>query len=483
MEKVIKLDDGKRLVQKPRVRRVAIVGGGPGSIAIYAELIRRYHVELDEILIFDPKGMMSSEAFSTELESCITNTSIGISSISKQDSLDLYRWLRDKNKGSYQPQDFVPRKLIKEYCLDRFDEAKEFAKAFGCHTAFIKQKVNRIDRKGEKFVITTEHNIDYLADSVVLATGGRMNNPYPQFNAYSTYVANPYPEENFLSKVQKEDRVLVIGTHLSAIDVCIGLLENQPTCSVTLVSPSGRLPAVKNNSLLYLTENFISKKLIAKKGKALSKIYDAMQKDLGGSSILNVPEHDLGEDIIACKQNDLDWQKVIASFADEINEMWVHLNSSERDDFKKSAARFLSEYIGAFPLQNAEKVWQGMQEGRVHVLKIDPSNFLSVDENQKFQGKGSLEGQSFDLVVNATGLNRDIEQHLQLRNSLSQGQDIFKVDQFMKVQTGQEYCPLYAIGGQAKHSSVLITNYIRALAVQADKVAEDMKVYVKDLDS
>lgn len=476
-----------QLATKPSVKRVAIVGGGPGCISIYSELVRRYHADLEEINIFEPSGMMSSEAFSTILDSSITNTSVGISSLSQHDPLDLYRWLNDKDKGNYSPSDFIPRKFFKEYCLDRFDEAKKYSQAFGCQTTTFEEKVNSVDREDGQFVLTTGQNQRHTADAVILATGGSYHNPYPEYSHHKHYVENPYPEDQFLSKVKEGDHVLIIGTHLSGIDVCIGLLENRPSCTMTLVSPSGRLPAVKNEALLHPNKNFVTGKILSKQGDTLEHIYHAIHQDLGTKGRIqprDVPEHDLTADIEDCKGTKPYWQDSIASIIDELNEVWSHLSEEEKGNFKKDAGRFVSEYIGAFPLCNAIKVLKGMSEGKVSLAKIDPKEFLSLDDQNHFVGRGSLEGKRFNVVVNATGMNRGFEKHLNLEKNIapkntSKQEGFYRVDASMKIELKEETLPIYAIGGQAKHSGVLVTNYIRALAVQAHKIGENIEPHIK----
>lgn len=487
MHSLANTETNKSSLRTPQVKRIAIIGGGPACVAIYSELIRKYHADLQEVLIFDPSGMMNSEAFNSQLDSSIINTSIGITSISSNDPLDLYRWVLDKRKGEYSPQGFIPRRYFREYCLDRFNEAKNFAKAFGCQTTFRQEKISFVDERNKHFIVTTESGVDYITDAVILATGGSYNDPYPEFNKHKNYVAVPYPEQNFLSKVKKEDRVLILGTHLSGIDVCIGLLENNPNCKIVLASPSGRLPAVKSEALLHPTKNFKSKKLLARPGNTLDRVYQAIQEDLGEASPFsptNIPEHDLEDDINACQDQTAEWQDSIASFIDELNEIWPHLEESEKKDFRRDAGRFVTEILSSFPLCNAKKMLSGIRQGRVSIKKIDPNHFIRLNPNETFEGLGSLEGQTFDIVINATGLNKSFERHLNFKDGLplhksaSQKEESLIVNSSMKVHVQGKNSPLYAIGGQTKHSSMMVTNYIRALAVTAKKIGEDIENYI-----
>lgn len=71
----------RRKTMKNDVSKIAIVGLGPSGIAAYVELIRRYHPYLQEVLLFDKAGVANGLAFTSELECTITNTSVGVTSI------------------------------------------------------------------------------------------------------------------------------------------------------------------------------------------------------------------------------------------------------------------------------------------------------------------------------------------------------------------------------------------------------------------
>ena len=241
-------------------KSIGIIGAGPSGISAYIEIIRLMHDQLDSIVLFDPNGVMNSFSFNSTLDTTITNTSIGVNSVTCNSQLDFYNWLRDKTEHKkISASDFVPRKTVKDYFIARFKQARDFAQAFGCKTMLVENTVAECTHHKKTFTVKSALGENYEFDAVILASGVEINNPMPLLSDSNDYIVNPYPENNYLNRLNAACKhVVILGSKLSAIDTAIAVHNQNPNIKITMVSKSAQLPRVRdylliNNSLAPLT--------------------------------------------------------------------------------------------------------------------------------------------------------------------------------------------------------------------------------------
>jgi uncharacterized NAD(P)/FAD-binding protein YdhS len=472
---------------KKKISRIAIAGLGPSGIATYVELIRRFHPCLDEVVLFDGLGVANGSAFASELEGTITNTSVGVTSITATDSLDLFRWLRHRHpERGATPQSFIPRRLVRDYCRDRLNESILFAREFGCVTRIVQRHVAGFERNGDGVAVVDGEGQRHAVDVLVLATGGSYGQWQGDLAGAPGFVANPYPESRFLARIGSGSRVLILGSKLSAIDAAIAVAGHAPGAGITMASPSGMLPSVRNELLVKPTPQFQAHAVIGLPQRTIpravfvgaARTLKALARQGGRENGRYVPLDQLRREIDDCRAGLNTWQFAIADFVDQVNEIWPSLSDAQKVVFKKRNKLFIDRYVSSFPLQNAEKILALMENRTLDVVRTGAEPCVRRG-GDAFEGCGALAGRQFDVVVNATGLGahnpvQGFAASLDACGAAFNRHGGVCVDTgTMRVRGGGGDLPVYAVGGPVA-GELLVINYIRSSAIQAMKIAKDL---------
>lgn len=301
-----------------KITSIAIIGAGPSAVSVYMELVRSQHFNLKNITLFDPLGLMNNSGFISPSESTLTNTSVGVTSLSYQDLMDFYKWtsVKYQDKG-ITATDFVPRSMVREYCLDRFHQAKSFVSVFGCTTEVIPRSVDSFSWDGSTFTVKDSTGSQHQFDALINATGVEQVEPREDLQVSDSYISNPYPETTFIDQIEPQDNVLVIGSKLSAIDVAVAL--GNKGANITMVSRSGKLPSVRDALLIEPDQRIIAEddsnidSLLTKLESFVETIENSECDD--GALLLDA-------DIQLCESGDNNWQRAIGFFVEQVNELW-----------------------------------------------------------------------------------------------------------------------------------------------------------------
>jgi uncharacterized NAD(P)/FAD-binding protein YdhS len=150
------------------------------------------------------------------------------------DEADSFREWADAGPASY-----LPRRDYAVYLRDQLAAAENLR---GATVEHVRELVVRVDPAGRGYVVHGDSERSWPVDVVILATG----NEAPSLPSViivdaeteSRIDVNPWSRPGV-----SPGRTLVIGSGLTAIDICLSTLSRDPTASVCLVSRHGLLPA------------------------------------------------------------------------------------------------------------------------------------------------------------------------------------------------------------------------------------------------
>ncbi|UIP30699.1 FAD/NAD(P)-binding protein [Photobacterium sp. TLY01] len=447
------------------IKNIAIIGAGPSGISAYLQLVKELHNDLTSITIFDPIGIAESFSFNTDLASSLNNTSVGVSSLYSDDKLDYFKWLQDKKSDlNVSSSDFISRYYFKEYCQDRFWQSKDYADAFGCSTFVENSEVHKLAFKNGRMIVTSQNDIDFFFNAVILATGVTTTTPGGLDNSCTNLITNPYPESLFLQRVNNDSKVLILGSKLSAIDVSVAIHNKYPNAQMTMVSRSGELPSVRSSLLI--------KSTVPQDYNSLSRLSASSCADK-----INA-EYKLEQDIACCKSSLNHWEDIVGQFIEEFNEQIPTMTPDRQLRLMSKYQYFIKHYVSSFPLANAEIVLQAIKSGNLTILKKDISDYIVVKDKHIF-GKERDRLKNFDVVINASGIShKPIDDTLihslsQLSVTKNKAGGLKVSSSSMRVLSENDSVPLYVIGGPAA-GEVPITNYVRSSVTQAKKIVSDI---------
>ncbi|MES2640328.1 MAG: FAD/NAD(P)-binding protein [Myxococcota bacterium] len=216
-------------------RRVAILGGGFSGSALAIQLARAGGLD---VTLVEPNAVGPGVAYATE-PAHLLNVPAAKMSLFPDAPDDFLTWANAHGERA-TPTCFLPRAVYGAYVADTF------ARVAAPTIRVVHARVTSIEAVdgGARWTIRLDDGRALDADVVVLATG----NPAPAdptglaaIVASPRYVSDPW-RRGALDAVAPEERILLVGTGLTALDVLVSLRERGHHGPIRALSRRGLLP-------------------------------------------------------------------------------------------------------------------------------------------------------------------------------------------------------------------------------------------------
>ena len=377
-----------------------------------------------------------------------------------------YPWIDDTSHSDMGCSHY-PRAIMGEYLKEKFQEAYQAALALGFRVELYPQsEVVDLEETSDKIHLAvkrlaSESIFSCVADRVLLATGH-----WFEKNEQNNYFPSPWPARHLLEKIPEGEKVAVIGTSLSAIEVVLtltsdgqfipdesnGLLYVPPAKprQFALYSRRGLLPKVRGKMGTYrnrfLTRENVERLMVENQGVlTLEAVFQLLNSDLEAAyghpinwkAVVNPTP--AGVDLLQQYLEDakcgdgpggeLIWQTVLHQSFDMVREIYLRLKLEDRKRFDEAYTSLFFTHAATQPRINAKKLAALMKSGIVEVFKLgqdyqfiqNPSKggyeFIYTDH------EGEIKRDTFRYVVNARGQSRHIktDPSMLTRNLLKRG--------------------------------------------------------------
>jgi len=343
-----------------RPSRVLVVGGGAAGVITAAALLRRATAAapVDVTVVERRVQVGPGLAYSTRDPHHLLNNYAGRMSAVEEEPDHFVRWCRAQGLAA-GPETFVSRETYGRYLADLLDERPLPP---GSSLSRLRDDVVDVTDADGQYLVTTAAGRVLAADTVVLALG----NPPPRRPRGGGLEA--VPDERFaadpwdpalLDRVGPQDRVLLVGTGLTTVDVSAQLASSRPGVRITAVSRHGLLP------LHHVAEP---------PGPA-----HAFEDDV---DTLVAALHETRR----CLDAGADWRCVVESVKAVANDVWGALALEDKERFVRHLARRWEIARHRMAPAMAEIVDDLLATGRLTVRR-----------------SGEVDPASYDLVVNCTG--------------------------------------------------------------------------------
>ncbi|MGE7690011.1 FAD/NAD(P)-binding protein [Lysinibacillus sp. NPDC097214] len=396
--------------------QVAIIGGGASAVSILYSLNKVLDKALDyriNIDIYEPnKEVGRGLAYIEDSEIIKLNRPPIDMSIDIQNKNHFLDWVSKNAKDLYDFSEYLPRSLYGKYLNVNYLETSTSLLKKNIKVNHIREKVRGIKKvTSELYKVLSSGNKESYYNFVILAIGGKNNDDPYDLMEDPNFINEPYPLEEKLYHLKPDDKVGVIGSSLTAIDVFLYLKQkNVKKC--TMLSRSGQLPSVRGlDSDINL--HYLKEKILRCKNVNLECLLTLFLKEFEEKSIswkevfLEKNEEEnyttFSKKIRLAKENNT-WFDVLRETHPILDEIWVCLNDEERKYFVK---RLLPLYIprrAAIPLINAREILDSLETKDLQIIgglqRIEQykNRFRTCFSNNQ-------DNQSFDIIINATGLS------------------------------------------------------------------------------
>jgi uncharacterized NAD(P)/FAD-binding protein YdhS len=300
------------------MRTIAIIGAGFSGAATAVHLLQRVGTPVRIVLLDDHPDIAAGLAYSADQQDCLLNVPAG------QMSLDASRPSALVDFGKRQgvrtgAQDFVSRALYGRYLAASLQDAIE-SSGMGCARVWGRAKrLAQLHNPTRYWRIDLDDGHFIFADEVVLALGNPLAAHLPALQpirATRWYVRDPWgswPQER---PARARQRVLLLGTGLTMVDVALRLAQRGPEPpEILALSRHGRAPqsqTVFNRTALH--------------GDAVATIRAA----IGSLRELVRVVRALSREVTHAGG---DWREVINTVRKIAPELWTGLSIAERQRF------------------------------------------------------------------------------------------------------------------------------------------------------
>lgn len=305
-----------RTVGSRSALRVVVVGGGAAGVLTTAALARRAGperpVEVRIVERDDPIG--PGLAYGRADPDHLVNNTVSRMSAFQDDPGHLLRWCRERSiraeRGSYLPRPTYGRYLSS--VLGAADAPN------AANVIRIRGEAVRVRTDSHRAAVELSCGWSMWGHVVVLAVGNPPARPQPIESVElggARYVADPWAVDA-LDGIGCDDRVLLLGTGLTMVDVALSLASRHPGIRMVATSRHAELPRPHARSPFPVAEG------VAPKRPGLRSLVRAVVEQLR-----------------AAEAAGRDWRGVVDGIRPQIGDLWEGLSYEDRDRFVRHLAR------------------------------------------------------------------------------------------------------------------------------------------------
>lgn len=425
----------------PAPTRVLVVGGGAGGVIAAARLLRvatpEHPVEVRIVEAADRIG--PGLAYRTRHELHTLNNYACRLSAHEDDAGDLVRWCRSRGIDAHE-YSFLPRGVYGDYLAEVLDRMHvPTGSAVVRHAG----RVLDVEPTTDGFRVVVDEvggRATHVADRVVLALG----NPPPRRLEHlealgERYVEDPWADD-LVERVGPADRVLLVGTGLTAIDVAAQLHAADPAVELVAVSRHGLLPQTHR-------ARPVPPGPWRPTGGALASAVRGVRRAIEGRR---------GE-----------WRGVADTLREHANDVWRTLSPAEQDRFVRHVARYWETHRHRMTPEMAVRVDALVADGSLRLAHPHDVEAAAFDKVVNCTGPGPVYGRGWNPLV-----DRLLERGLLRPHHLGLGLDIDEHGQPIDLD-GHATTGLHVVGAgrRGREWEVLAVPDLRAQAVAiADRI-------------
>ena len=337
--------------------QVLVVGGGAAGVITAAALLRGASAKLPlEVTVVERSAVVGPGLayVTTDPHHLLNNYAARMSAVD-DDPHHLVQWCRSRGIAA-TGSTFLSRETFGRYLGELLDATPVPP---GSSLVQVHDEVVNLTDAGTTYLATVASGAVLTADTVVLALG----NPPPRRPRgldvdEDRFVLDPWAP-GLLERVGEHDRVLLVGTGLTTVDIAAQLASRRPGVRITATSRHGLLP------LRHLPD------------------------PPGPAAVLPTAEVTLREALGEVRRRlaapDTEWRCVVESVKAGFNDLWGTMRLTDRDRFLRHVSRRWEIARHRMSPAMGEVVDDLLATGR-----------LSIET-------GAVDVASYDLVVNCTG--------------------------------------------------------------------------------
>lgn len=415
--------------------KIAIIGAGLSGSSVLRSIITHSNFKNgDQIDVFEPRGSLGvGLPYDIDDESIMLNVSPDILSYDQSNPNDFVEWLHENYEEPYNFENLVSRPKYGRYLADRF--SPYFNHKQVTHQQLAVEDIKVLDKETNNILDSDKKDAyryqlktsdgwsDTIYDAVFFSVGHPPYADYYNLVGVNNYVHNPYPMKEVLGKLSGDERIGIIGSGASGIDLMRFLNLNYDLKEpITYYVPSGEIfnfpniPYEKDDFHCTFSMDWIEEEKDARTGKiSLEKIVDTFVSDIkhGGVDVSEVYERYKSDDLNAMRHalesNDQELA-LVHLYSGRLVHLLPYLFNALSG---KDKQRYLKEYHGKYlffkarvPNKTFKWLFELLDEGKVRL--VEGISEINPQDDGTFEVVAD-QTETTDLMINATGFDTDLE--------------------------------------------------------------------------
>ena len=397
------------------MRHVVIVGGGYSGASMAIQLARRSASKLAITVVESRPDVGYGLAYSTDDPDHRLNGTAGTHLVDPMDPEEFTRWCIEQTIARGDPEAvasggtlFVRRRDFGRFVADAFRQQVR-AQNGGGRLRHVQDRAIDMIAKAAGVEITTQGGARLATDLVVIATGNAPSrfpvSLAPELASHPGVIGEPL-EFARIRAIDKNARVLVLGTGLTALDVMTTLVRGGHEGPITAISPHGLRPrphrrtseaqeVASGSSMLQRIDGPIAPFIRDIPSPITARgLVDALRRRVREAS-------DEGES----------WYAPFDAFRDPLWQVWPGLDLREKKRILRHARRWYDVHRFRAPPQNETIVREAEQRQHVAFRAARVCSIAAGSRGATLRVElvdsvtRAMRTQTFDAVLNCSGLD------------------------------------------------------------------------------
>lgn len=427
--------------------KIAIIGMGISGSSTLKHLFDLKALDSnDTIDIFEPRNEIGTGfAYQVDDETLLMNSYSSRLSLNEDQPREYLEWL-NQHHPEYLNDDFSPRHIFGLYLRDKYEPYLKFDQV-----RHIKERVIDIEIKEPErlqFNIMTEQQRYSDYDFIFMTIGHPPYADYYHLNGSTNYIHNPYPLSQTLNSIDKDDRIGIIGSSLTAIDITHSLMShhelNHPILLFSRFQPFTNVKNQLYNQPIVLTmdEEWIDQQKEVHSGYIpLELMWKQLQQDMqaNGVNMMDaIHKYQVGS-VSAMKIQTQDTpldlqiiQRYVGLLTAYLPSLNMALSPADRQLFHSKYKRLFEHFRTQFPAFKMKLMH--------HWLENQKIKFITGLEDIKPQADGTYIVQTregyqhpVDILINATGFDMNLSKAASMDSMIS---NLYRREIFMQNSLG-----------------------------------------------
>lgn len=374
----------------------AIVGAGFSGMAVAVQLLQGLKVPARICLINRSLSFGRGMAYGTNSPSHLLNVPAGRMSIDPDQESGFIDYLKSRGLH-WRAGDFVPRSLYGDY-LERCLLRAQSAAADGVKLELVEAEVLRVDgAHTDKPVLHLNDGRTIEATQVILALGNFTPRPPATASAVDWTCAplvNDVWSQGVLDGLDRNARVLLVGTGLTAYDAVLRLLDQGHTGPITMLSRRALLPQPHREQETAPAAGLVPGDFLANETSLRIQLRAVRQ---------------LLKDAAA---HGHDWRDVIGGLRSHTPRLWQQMTGRSRAQFVRHLGPHWDTHRHRAAPAIYRRIQAAMESGQLSVMQgrlvdVTPGE-ASASVTWKPRGADTTSSATFHAVVNCTGPSSDL---------------------------------------------------------------------------